>query len=168
MSHSAEMKQYIYGLYWKTAHLSEQYGSLEFKEFLQIAREKGIFEYPANLTAVHVIDCIGNNEPINNTALAEKMDLTKASITKITTKLLEDDFIERIRLNDNKKEIHFRLTAKAQELYVLHAKLHKEEQDRYFRFLERYTSEELSFIKRFYQDMIDELEERMSERKAID
>ncbi|WP_340397280.1 MarR family transcriptional regulator [Paenibacillus sp. FSL E2-0202] len=85
--------------------------------------------------------------PSTNTALAEKMDLTKASITKITTTLLKDGFIERIRLNDNKKEIHFRLTAKALELYVLHGKLHKQEQDRYFRFLERYTSEELSFIK---------------------
>jgi DNA-binding MarR family transcriptional regulator len=45
---------------------------------------------------------------------------------------LEDGFIERIRLNDNKKEIHFGLTEKAQELYVLHGKLHKQEQDRYF------------------------------------
>nr|WP_269433178.1 MarR family transcriptional regulator [Paenibacillus sp. FJAT-27812] len=125
-------------------------------------------EYSANLTSLYVIDCIGNNDPINNTALAEKMDLTKASITRITTTLLKDGFIERIRLNDNKKEIHFRLTAKAQELYVLHGKLHKQEQDRYFRFLERCTSEELSFIKRFYQVMIDELEERMIERKAID
>ncbi|MFE6074200.1 MarR family transcriptional regulator [Paenibacillus sp. NPDC057886] len=114
---------------------------------MQASKEQGISEYPANLTVVHVIDCIGNNEPINNTALAEKMDLTKASITKIMTTLLEDGFIKRIRLSDNKKEIHFRLTAKAQELYVLHGKLHKQEQDRYFRFLERCTSEELSFIK---------------------
>ncbi|MEC0239816.1 MarR family transcriptional regulator [Paenibacillus dokdonensis] len=58
------------------------------------SKEQGISEYPVNLTVVHVIDCIGNNEPINNTALAEKMDLTKASITKITTTLLEDGFIE--------------------------------------------------------------------------
>nr|WP_256338064.1 MarR family transcriptional regulator [Paenibacillus sp. 276b] len=106
-----------------------------------------MYEYPANFTSVHVIDCIGNNDPINNTALAEKMALTKAIITKITTILLEDGFIERIRLNDNKKEVHFGLTEKAQELYVLHGKLHKQEQDRFFRFLERYTSEELSFIK---------------------
>jgi len=61
-----------------------------------------------------------------------KKCFNEASITKITTTLLEDGFIERIRLNDNKKEVHFGLTEKAQELYVLHGKLHKQEQDRYF------------------------------------
>lgn len=157
-------KQNIYNLYLKVAHLREQYRSTEFKAFLQMLSEEGISEFPSNLTGIHVIDCIGKNEPVNNTTIAEIMDLSKASITKITTKLLDQGFIERMRRHDNMKEIYFRLTSKSKSLYALHEKLHKLEKDQYYQFLDRYTSDEIAFIQRFYKDMANDLEQKMDLR----
>ncbi|MFD0713560.1 MarR family transcriptional regulator [Paenibacillus sp. GCM10027626] len=162
MKQAEATRRHIYSLYWKISHLREQYESREITTFLQRADEAGIENCPRNITSIHVIDCIGNNEPINNTAIAEKMELSKASITKISTKLLEDGFIKRIRLNNNRKEIYYRLSLKGQKLFILHEKLHKQEEERFYRFLERYTEDEVLFIQRYYEDMAEEWERKLT------
>lgn len=162
MNLSETNKQHIYGLYWKFLHLREQYESTEFTNLLQKVEEEGVTDCPRNITSIHVIDCIGNHEPINNTAIAEKMELSKASITKISAKLLEDGFVKRTQLNDNKKEVYFRLTPKGRKLFVIHERLHKNEEENFFEFLDNYSAAELDFIKRFFQDTAGYLEQKLS------
>ncbi|MCE5173380.1 MarR family transcriptional regulator [Paenibacillus profundus] len=162
MGYPEPNKQFIFGLYWKFAHLREQYESREITVFLEKALASGVTDCPKNITSIHVIDCIGKNEPVNNTAIAEKMELSKASITKISTKLYEDGFVKRTRLNDNKKEIYFRLTSKGKKLYELHDKLHKLEEERFYRFLDKYSSTELDFVRQFMQDAVGEMEQKLT------
>ncbi|MFB5673405.1 MarR family transcriptional regulator [Paenibacillus terreus] len=134
-------------------HLSEQIIETEQDKMFRYAQEQQLEAIPRHLTSVHVIDCIGNNEPINNTALAEKMDLSKAGITKISAKLLEEGYIKRRQLNDNKKEVYFSLTAKGRQVFELHQQLHKLEEKRFMQLLEPFTEAELHVILRFLQNV---------------
>lgn len=84
-----------------------------------------MIDIPKNMTSIHVIDCIGQHEPINNAGIARKMNLSKANVTKISTKLIKEEFINSYQLTDNKKEVYFKLTRKGRRIFDLHKKLHK-------------------------------------------
>ena len=60
--------------------------------------------------------------------------MSKASITKISKKLLALDLIHRTQLNDNRKEVYFRLTPQGKKLFELHRALHEAEEQRFMRF----------------------------------
>ncbi|WP_080838214.1 MarR family transcriptional regulator [Cohnella massiliensis] len=148
------LRQLIYGQFIHFMHLNEQRMEVEFREFADKARELNLTAFPNNLTSIHVIDCIGNNEPINNTSVAGKLNLSKASITKISAKLLEEGFIKRSRLNDNKKEVYFSLTPKGKEVLELHETLHGIQESKFLRSLNSFSETELHTILKFFQTMI--------------
>jgi DNA-binding MarR family transcriptional regulator len=108
-----------------------------------------------NLSDLHMIACIGDHEPINVTTLSEKMNLTKGSITRISGKLLEQGLIRREQLNDNKKEVFFRLTPRGEQLHMIHDKLHKQVEQRFKQMLDKYTPEQLAFAKVLLQDLLE-------------
>lgn len=105
MEHFDQVKKQIYDLRWKMMHLLEQEESWEIATFRKKALEEGLREGSYNFSMIHVIDCIGRYEPINSTSIADKMELSKASITKMTSKLFDEDSSSARRLNDNKKSI---------------------------------------------------------------
>jgi DNA-binding MarR family transcriptional regulator len=121
-----------------------------------------------NLTDVHVIDCIGRHEPINVTTLADRIELSKGTVSKVSTKLLKEGWIRRTQLNDNKKEIYFRLTPLGKRLFLVHERLHVKVQQQLFEFLNRYSSEELNVLKRLLSDGVDLLETMEWQDKSLD
>ncbi|WP_407053257.1 MarR family transcriptional regulator [Paenibacillus dendritiformis] len=144
-------------------HLIEQEESWEIATFRKKALKEGLSEGAYNFTIIHVIDCIGRYEPINSTSIAEKMELSKASITKMTSKLFDEGFVKRTQLNDNKKEVYFRLTPKGRRLFDLHEHLHQVEENRFLQFLDRYTPEQLDCIKQFSRDLVEYYEQKLTE-----
>lgn len=158
VEHADDLKKAIFGLHWKFIHLTEEYESQEHANLAEQARACGITDCPDSVTSIHVVDCIGKHEPINNTAIAERMELSKASITKISAKLVDHGFITRARMPDNKKEIYFHLTPKGKKLYELHDKMHRAGEERFNRFLSRYSGAELDFIRTFFEDAVNEVE----------
>ncbi|MFL1672899.1 MarR family transcriptional regulator [Paenibacillus dendritiformis] len=163
MEHSDPLKKQIYDLRWKMMHLIEQEESWEIATFRKKALKEGLSEGAYNFTIIHVIDCIGRYEPINSTSIAEKMELSKASITKMTSKLFDEGFVKRTQLNDNKKEVYFRLTPKGRRLFDLHEHLHQVEENRFLQFLDRYTPEQLDCIKQFSRDLVEYYEQKLTE-----
>ncbi|MGO4374278.1 MarR family transcriptional regulator [Paenibacillus sp. MCAF20] len=153
-------KQLLYEQYIRFLHVYESYKVTEIEQFQSIAQREVIEKFPQNLTAVHVIDCIGRHEPINNTGIAEAMNLSKASITKIGSKLLEEGFVKRTQMNDNKKESYFRLSQQGKKIFELHERLHELEAERFYRFLDRYSEMELKVIHKFLQDTSIDIESR--------
>ncbi|MNP41564.1 hypothetical protein D3C76_1352720 [compost metagenome] len=87
------------------------------------------------------------------------MDLSKASITNICSRLLETDFIMRSQLNNNRKEIYFRLTDKGRRVYHLHKKLHQEKEEGFYQFIESYSETELQTIGKFMSDLLARAEQ---------
>ncbi|ASR49481.1 MarR family transcriptional regulator [Paenibacillus kribbensis] len=160
--------QHICDLLIKMNHQLEQHQQRESMSFLEEIHEH--FEGIAglNLTDVHVIDCIGRHEPINVTTLAERIELSKGTVSKVSTKLLKEGWIRRTQLNDNKKEIYFRLTPLGKKLFVVHERLHAKVQRQLFEFLSRYSSEELAVLKRLLSDGIGFLEAVERQDKSLE
>ncbi|WP_236575904.1 MarR family transcriptional regulator [Paenibacillus sp. USDA918EY] len=107
------------------------------------------------MTELHTIACIGEQEPINVTSIAERINLSKGNTSKIAHKLLKAGWVRKAQLNDNKKEVYFRLTPVGKKLFAAHDELHTKEKQRMYEFLERYNESELEFIKRLFGDMVD-------------
>ena len=72
---------------------------------------------------------------------------------KICTKLFNKQFVEKMKMLDNQKEIFFRLTDKGNEIYIAHEKLHQQAEEKWLLLLDKYTEEELVFIQRFVKDV---------------
>ncbi|OPH00052.1 MarR family transcriptional regulator [Chryseobacterium mucoviscidosis] len=153
-------KQLLYDQFIRFLHVYENHKDTEIEHFLSIAQRESIEKIPQHLTAVHMIDCIGRNEPINNTGIAEAMNLSKASITKIGNKLLEEGFVKRTKMNDNKKESYFRLSPQGKKIFELHERLHVLEAERFYRSLDKYSEPELKIIHQFLQDSSMDMESR--------
>ncbi|MFC6552460.1 MarR family transcriptional regulator [Cohnella cellulosilytica] len=152
---SEGLKRILYERFLHFTHLTEQMFSSEIGEFIELARIQGISTIPNNLTTVHVMDCIGNYEPVNTTTIAEKMNLSKASISKISNKLLAEGFIKRSQMVDNKKEKYFTLSPKGRKVFDVHAMMHEVIERRFIAALHSFSESELQAVTKFFQIMIE-------------
>lgn len=160
MESSESIKTLIYDQLLHFSHLHEQRLELELKEIKELVQLHQLKGVPGNLSTIHVLDCIGNHEPINHSAIADKLKLSKASITKISKKLLALSLINRTQLNDNRKEVYFRLTPHGKQLFEMHRTLHEAEEQRFIGFLDSYSDSELQTILKFFQGMVRYVDER--------
>ncbi|WP_019908833.1 MarR family transcriptional regulator [Paenibacillus sp. HW567] len=160
------LKQLLYAQYIRFLHMHESLAETELDQFLVFAQRESINNFPQSITAIHVIDCIGRHEPVNSTTIAEILDLSKASITKIGGRLLKDGLVNRTQKDDNKKESYFQLTPQGKKIFDLHAQLHEIEAQRFYRFVDKYSAAELQLIRKFLQEYNVELELRLTEGVA--
>ncbi|MEK8126571.1 MarR family transcriptional regulator [Paenibacillus filicis] len=163
MDQTDQVKTNIYNLYIKFIQQKDQYEDSINSVLQEELRQLIDPDISLNMTEIHVISCIGHHEPINVTSLADRMELSKGNISKITYKLLKRGWVRRTQLNDNKKEIYFRLTSPGKKLFAIHEQLHRKEQLRLYGFLDGFSESELVFIRRFFLDFIDLYETRESE-----
>lgn len=155
MSTNKMIKTAIHENFIQFLHQKEQYEHRETGDFLEELRKTIESVSTLNITEVHTIACIGEEEPINVTSIAEKMNLSKGNTSKITNKLLKAGWVRKAQLNDNKKEVYFRLTTAGKRLFAIHDELHNKEQQRMYDFLDKYSESELEFIKRLFGDLAD-------------
>lgn len=83
--------------------------------------------------------------------------MSKASVTKISTKLHKDGFIKRSQMNDNKKEVYFSLTPKGRQVFEVHAKLHEIVKRRFLDGLDSFSEAELQAVLKFFQTVINQI-----------
>jgi len=153
-------KQMIYESYLQLIHLNEQKADSVSQIFLHYLDEQELNQLellPSNMSSLHVIDCIGHNEPINNIGIASKMNLSKANITKITRKLTKDELINRFQLADNKKEIYFKLTSKGKRVFALHEKIHNKKKEQFYDLIGTFSEDKQIIILEFLEKMINQL-----------
>ncbi|WP_195694591.1 MULTISPECIES: MarR family transcriptional regulator [Priestia] len=153
-------KQLIYENYLQLLHLNEQKADSVSQTFFDYLDEKELNEIgalPSNMSSIHVIECIGNNGPINNIGIATRMNLSKANITKITRKLTKDELIRRFQLADNKKEVYFKLTAKGKQVFDLHEKLHSKRKRQFYNLIDDFSDDKQKIILEFLETMINGL-----------
>ncbi|WP_449599745.1 hypothetical protein [Paenibacillus sp. Marseille-Q9583] len=104
---------------------------------------------------LHVIDAIGELEPVNGTTISKHFGIPKGSVSKITRKLVLQQIIRTEFLPDNKKEVLFLTTPLGKEIFDLHQALHKEMSKGINRFLQRYNTDELLFLNQAFEDTLE-------------
>lgn len=117
-------------------------------------RRRSSMLQPADMTIMelHVLDAIGQLEPVNGITISKKFGIFKGTVSKITRRLAAKNLIQKEFLHDNKKEILFRTTSLGSELYQLHQALHQQLEIGVVRFLQKYETDELRFLVRVLQD----------------
>ncbi|QGQ99334.1 MarR family transcriptional regulator [Paenibacillus psychroresistens] len=104
---------------------------------------------------LHVIDAIGQLEPVNGTSISKQFGIPKGSVSKITRRLVQQKIIGTEFLLDNKKEILFHTTPLGKEIFDLHQALHKQMGIGINRFLQRYDTNELLFLIKGLEDTLE-------------
>ena len=112
---------------------------------------------------IHCIDVIGKLENPNVTKISKELNMTRGAISKITKKQIANGIISSYTLEDNKKEIYFKLTDKGYELFYEHEKRHKKWENRQEIFLEKQSEETLKKVKEFLKDFNNYLKEEIDE-----
>jgi DNA-binding MarR family transcriptional regulator len=131
----------------------EDYEKQNLENILLEQGHKELHNVSISLVECHVIDCIERNEMFNTTAIAQKLNITKGGISKITTKLVKKKMIEAYRLTNNQKEIYYRLKPLGRKVFEIHETLHKKGEKVFKEFFSTYSQDELEFIGRFLADM---------------
>ncbi|NEZ41311.1 MarR family transcriptional regulator [Paenibacillus alvei] len=155
---STYSKHAFYELFIDLIHQQEQHEFMIQKHIAKVLNKLGDEfdqELQLNITELHVISCIGEHEPINVTSLAERLRISKATVSRICSKLLSNDIIRRTQLSDNKKEVYFRLNPKGKRLNVLHDRAHQELEQRFSDILDQYNEEELLIVQRLFRDILN-------------
>ncbi|MCZ8520287.1 MULTISPECIES: MarR family transcriptional regulator [Paenibacillus] len=158
MPKKEQSKQRVYQLFLQLLtqqEMREGTFSVRFEEEKRKMETELGFQLDLNLSEIHLIACIGDCGSVNVTALSEKTGLTKGSVTRISKKLLKLELILRQQLPDNKKEVYFRLTDRGARLHEIHRRLHRKMEEKFLRFLDKYTPEQLAFSRELLQDLLE-------------
>lgn len=128
----------------------------------------------ATVIMLHVIEAVGEMQPVNGISISKHFGIPKGSISKITRRLVEQDVMRSEYLPDNKKEVWFSLTTIGQSIYDIHKQLHSHIEHNVRKFLGRYNQEQLKFLVQcmkdtsetsWVQDPADETEQREESSK---
>ncbi len=107
---------------------------------------------------VHCIELVKHLEKPNVTKLAEKMNMTKGGVSKLTKKLISSKDIEPYQIGNNKKEVYFRLTDKGNDLYLRHNELHDLWKERETKIINMVTEDETKVIINFLNKLNEHID----------
>lgn len=97
----------------------------KFNRFEKVPMDFGVEEmlFPSE---IHTIEAIGKSHWINVTQLAETLGITKGAASQMITKLKQRDFVKKIKIPHNEKEIFLELTNKGKKAFKGHEKFHRD------------------------------------------
>jgi len=99
--------------------------SLEIGRMEESAKEQFNFN-ELTLTQMNYLETINNLHNPNLTELAAEMNLTKPTVKVAIDKLIEKDFIYRVKSDDDRRSAHLHLTVKGKLINHMHAFAHKQ------------------------------------------
>jgi DNA-binding MarR family transcriptional regulator len=99
--------------------------SLEIGRLEESAKEQFNFN-ELTLTQMNYLETINNLHNPNMTELAREMNLTKPTVKAAIDKLIEKDFICRVKSDDDRRSAHLHLTVKGKVINHMHDFAHKQ------------------------------------------
>lgn len=112
---------------------------------------------------MHIIEAIGIGEPQKSSVVAEKMSITKGTLTKAIDGLVNKGYVERIRGQADKRIITLSLTEKGQKAYFHHELFHKQMIEKVKQDLDE---EEMKVLIKLLAKLADYFKTLYSEEKA--
>lgn len=99
--------------------------SLEIGRLEESAKEQFNFN-ELTLTQMNYLETINNLRNPNLTELAAEMNLTKPTVKVAIDKLIEKDFIYRVKSDEDRRSAHLHLTVKGKAINHMHDFAHKQ------------------------------------------
>lgn len=98
---------------------------------------------------IHIIKVIGDYPGMYISEIAQRLNVTRAVISKTMKKLEVRGFIIKKEVEEDKKKLSVYLTKKGQIAYKAHEQFHLENDKEIFEYLENLTERDLLVIKEF-------------------
>jgi len=121
--------------------------SLEIGRMEESAKEQFNFN-ELTLTQMNYLETINNLHNPNLTELAREMNLTKPTVKVAIDKLIEKDFIYRVKSDDDRRSAHLHLTVKGKIINHMHDFAHKQMAEL---FTSKLNSEEISKLESLFE-----------------
>lgn len=77
-----------------------------------------------SIKEMHTIEAIGIEEPLKSTDIARKLNITVGTLTVAVNNLVRKGYVERLRLDDDRRVVRLKLTKEGKLLFKLHARFH--------------------------------------------
>lgn len=118
------------------------------------AKDSNLVKFLKESTVImlHVIDAIGELEPVNGITISKQFGIPRGSVSKITRKLVAQKMVQTEYLQGNKKEVLFQLTPQGHQIFKLHKQLHHHIEHNVRNFLRRYDVEQMQFLVQCLKD----------------
>ena len=101
----------------------------------------------------HIIECIGNNEGVTISILAEKFGKTKSACSQMVKKLRDKNWVIQVRNEKNNREYKLYLTEEGKKIFKNHAEFDQRCYIRNFKGLKEFSYEELNTYLRIQKKM---------------
>lgn len=98
--------------------------SREIVELEESAKEQFSFN-ELTLTQMHYLETINQLQNPNLTELALELNLTKPTVTVAVDKLIEKEYVYKVKSDEDRRSMHLHLTEKGKLLNQMHDYAHK-------------------------------------------
>lgn len=79
-----------------------------------------------SITEIHTIEAIGINTESTMSEIAQKLKITSGTLTTCVNKLIKKGYVERKRIEEDRRVVLIKLTEKGKTAYNYHKKFHDE------------------------------------------
>ncbi len=109
---------------------------------------------PISPVEAHTIQAVGDNQGLNLTALANAMNVTKATMSERVKKLARQGLLRKSMALDNRKEILLTLTEQGSIVYKGHEEMHRKMFKLFASHYGGQTEEQLELFNRAFSDYL--------------
>ena len=102
-----------------------------------------------------MIEAISKHKSFNASELANTMGITNGAINQVVNKLIKKRLVEPYRINDNKKDVYYKLTDQGKIANSAHKNYHKKQYNYMEEYIEGLSTEEIKTINHFLDELID-------------
>jgi len=105
------------------------------------------------ITQLHIVSLINsNNNQANNTFLANKLNISKAAVSKAIRVLMKHNMISSHKNENNKREIYYSLTEEGKRLAAIHDQMHEIVKNQYIQLFKQFSDAELEIVIKFLNE----------------
>jgi DNA-binding MarR family transcriptional regulator len=106
--------------------LKEKYSNIlvEFFEKMSSWENAIVADRDISLSQMHLLEVVGNNNPIRMKELSEKLGVTTGTLTVMVHRLEKKSYIEKVKDKDDKRSYFIQLTEFGEKEYEHHHLMH--------------------------------------------
>ena len=79
-----------------------------------------------SVTENHILEAIGKNREMTMTEVANNLNITVGTLTTAINRLIKKDYVERRRIEEDRRVVLIKLTEKGEKAFDSHAQFHDE------------------------------------------